>query len=228
MAKRHIDTLLYDREWFQVLHPVYKCFWHYICGKCDHAGIWEVNMRLAQFSIDSEISTGIELDYDNVLKVFDMRIVDLGRNKWYIAKYVMYHQGSILYANNNFHMSIIKVLNKYNLVDEDVDGNYFVRMLPYEDKNNKIAKTVKKSTNKRFIAPNLKECVDFFIEKDYTNAESEANKFWNFYESKGWMVGKNKMKKWHAAVANSMSDKNNNNDDGTHIQEGHLEQKRDW
>jgi hypothetical protein len=30
----------------------------------------------------------------------------------------------------------------------------------------------------------------------------EAERFVNFYESKGWMVGKNKMKDWRAAVRN--------------------------
>lgn len=33
-------------------------------------------------------------------------------------------------------------------------------------------------------------------------AINEAEKFINFYESKGWMVGKNKMKSWKAAVGN--------------------------
>lgn len=32
--------------------------------------------------------------------------------------------------------------------------------------------------------------------------ESEADKFWNFYESKGWMVGKNRMRQVASAVAN--------------------------
>jgi hypothetical protein len=32
------------------------------------------------------------------------------------------------------------------------------------------------------------------------NHEQEAEKFWNFYESKGWMIGKNKMKSWQHAI----------------------------
>ncbi len=28
----------------------------------------------------------------------------------------------------------------------------------------------------------------------------DAEAFWNFYESKDWMIGKNKMKKWQSAV----------------------------
>lgn len=33
-------------------------------------------------------------------------------------------------------------------------------------------------------------------------ADREADSFWNFYESKGWYVGKTKMKKWKASVNN--------------------------
>jgi hypothetical protein len=32
-------------------------------------------------------------------------------------------------------------------------------------------------------------------------AQKEGNKFFNTYSSKGWMVGKNKMKSWPHAVA---------------------------
>jgi hypothetical protein len=32
------------------------------------------------------------------------------------------------------------------------------------------------------------------------NLDVDGVKFINFYESKGWMVGKNKMKDWKAAI----------------------------
>lgn len=35
--------------------------------------------------------------------------------------------------------------------------------------------------------------------------EKEARKFWSFYESNGWKVGKNPMKKWRAAAAGWIS-----------------------
>jgi len=50
----------------------------------------------------------------------------------------------------------------------------------------------------RFTPPTVKEIKDEIKKKGYTvNAET----FFNFYESKGWMVGKNKMKNWTAALA---------------------------
>lgn len=31
--------------------------------------------------------------------------------------------------------------------------------------------------------------------------DREANKFWLFYDGKDWFVGRNKMKRWHSAMA---------------------------
>ena len=56
-----------------------------------------------------------------------------------------------------------------------------------------------------FTPPTLEEVKDYVSEKGYS---IDPVKFWNFYESKGWMVGKNKMKKWKAAVANWASSEN--------------------
>ena len=61
---------------------------------------------------------------------------------------------------------------------------------------------------KRFCPPTLEEVKSYVIEKGYT---MDAERFCNFYESKGWFVGKNKMKDWQAAVRNwEKSDKANN------------------
>ena len=50
---------------------------------------------------------------------------------------------------------------------------------------------------KRFVPPTLQEVIDYC---NQTQAGIDPLGFWSFYESKDWMVGKNKMKKWHAAV----------------------------
>jgi len=49
-----------------------------------------------------------------------------------------------------------------------------------------------------FTPPTVDEVREYVRMKGYA---VDAERFWLFYESKGWMVGKNKMKKWHAAVA---------------------------
>lgn len=69
----------------------------------------------------------------------------------------------------------------------------------------------KEREKKNFSPPSLLEVQNYITEKEYgVNAHS----FWNFYESKNWMVGKNKMKDWAKAISGWESrnnDKSNQN-----------------
>jgi len=56
----------------------------------------------------------------------------------------------------------------------------------------------KGKNGKRFIPPSIEDIKKYCHEK---NKEVDAEQFCNFYESKGWYVGKNKMKSWKHAVA---------------------------
>ena len=54
----------------------------------------------------------------------------------------------------------------------------------------------------RFIPPTLQECELYFQAQGYPQ---EASKFFNYYESKGWLVGKHKMQKWKSSAAGWIS-----------------------
>lgn len=51
---------------------------------------------------------------------------------------------------------------------------------------------------KNFQIPEISELVEYFELRH--SSEIEAAKFYNFYQSKNWMVGKSKMKDWRAAA----------------------------
>lgn len=57
--------------------------------------------------------------------------------------------------------------------------------------NNNIERSV------RFTPPTLSDVENYCQEKGYA---IDASQFIDFYESKGWMIGKNRMKDWKAAV----------------------------
>lgn len=59
--------------------------------------------------------------------------------------------------------------------------------------------TVSNTNNKRFVKPTVEEVKTYCQEKGYN---IDADRFVNFYESKGWLVGKTPMKDWKAAVRN--------------------------
>lgn len=52
----------------------------------------------------------------------------------------------------------------------------------------------------RFVPPTTEQVQDYVQEKGFSSFDTE--RFIDFYTSKGWMVGKNKMKDWRAAVRN--------------------------
>lgn len=56
---------------------------------------------------------------------------------------------------------------------------------------------VKKNIRGKFRKPSIKEIRDYCLER---KNKIDPEQFYNFYESKGWMIGKNKMKDWRAAV----------------------------
>ena len=66
---------------------------------------------------------------------------------------------------------------------------------PQMNKDNKDNKNNKKE--KRLIKPSVEEVKAYCQER---NNGVDAQKFIDFYESKGWMIGKNHMKDWKAAV----------------------------
>ena len=55
----------------------------------------------------------------------------------------------------------------------------------------------KKPKTTRFVPPTVEEVKQYCEENNY---KLDAQRFVDFYESKGWMIGKNKMKSWQAAV----------------------------
>jgi len=61
-----------------------------------------------------------------------------------------------------------------------------------------------KPVAKAFSKPGAQELGNYFFERGSIDAINQADKFFDFYESKDWKVGKNKMKDWKAAVRNWM------------------------
>ena len=68
-----------------------------------------------------------------------------------------------------------------------------------------------KIINKLFTIPQISEVESYCLERK-NNIEAES--FINFYDSKGWMVGKNKMKDWRACIRTwEMREKKKTNED---------------
>ena len=103
--------------------------------------------------------------------------------------------------------TVITVLSYDSHQDNDKPVDKLMTMKSQADNNeiatdkNVIIKECKndKKITRRFTPPTDIETVAYFVEKGSTNIEAE--KFWLFYDSKNWFVGKTKMKKWQSAAS---------------------------
>ena len=60
-----------------------------------------------------------------------------------------------------------------------------------------------------FEPPSIEEVETYLRSLNIRDPKGNAQKWFNFYESKGWMIGKNKMKNWKSAVNTWNFEKNN-------------------
>jgi len=108
----------------------------------------------------------------------------------------------------------VQIIKEYFLIDQSKYSNIiFVNINPINDDNNTISEDVNVSNNPQskvkeskvkeskvkniFIPPTLEEVAAYCQER---NNGVDPQKWYDFYAAKGWMIGKNKMKDWKAAV----------------------------
>jgi len=189
MAKRMTDTDKWKKRFLRELKPQHKLLWFYILDDCNHAGIWDVDIEVAS------IRVGEELIYDMLPQAFLDKIVifDNG-DKWFIPEFIEFQYGE-LNPTSNVHKSVIALLDKYNLEGYMKGSQGVQSILKDKDKDKDIVKA--KVKVKRFTKPTIEEVVDYCNER---NNDVDAEKFYDYYSSNGWKVGKNSMKDWKASV----------------------------
>lgn len=110
----------------------------------------------------------------------------------------------------------IITINKYNdyqepnkqVTNKQQTNNNIKEYKEYQEEKEYIKESISKDILKKsFLKPTLQEIKNYCNER---NNDVDAERFYNFYESKGWMVGKNKMKDWKACVR-TWEKKNNDN-----------------
>jgi len=103
--------------------------------------------------------------------------------KGYIESEIIYKEGTK------------EILNRYLKIFKEG----YLKNFKHNNTSNIIINNNKKEIYKErnFIKPTLEEVKEYCKER---NNDVDAERFINFYESKGWMVGKNKMKDWRACV----------------------------
>jgi hypothetical protein len=231
--------------WFSNLSPHGKLLFFYFVENCDNAGFFEVNKKFMLFHTgftEKEL-----MDAGTEIKKSYMKSKD-GTRLW-LRNFLKYQKKLPLNSLNNSHKQIIILLQE-NLSDETkFKGNEIINYLLPADlqvgkrRKSEVVKTDKSTQTEipvnrpqRFIKPSKEDIFNFMVEKEFEMAKSQSELFYNFYESKGWKIGKNSMVRWKGAVAGWMINYYERNKIKTEkiskleaIQESHQEmEKTDW
>jgi len=117
MANRLTDTEIWDKEWFQNLEPNHKLLFKFLCDKCDCAGIWEPNYKMATFIIGAQITEKDVLSINSEKE----QVQKLNNGKFFISDFISFQQklnkttSPYLNPKNNCHKGILKRLIKNNI-----------------------------------------------------------------------------------------------------------------
>lgn len=189
MAKRMTDTDKWKKRFLRELKPQHKLLWFYILDDCNHAGIWDVDIEVASIRIgENLIYDMLPQEFLNKIEIFD------NGDKWFIPDFIDFQYGE-LNPNSNVHKSVIALLEKYNLQGYLKGSQTLPEGVQDKDKDKDIVKV--KSKVKRFVKPTIEEVSDYCNER---SNDVDAEKFYDYYSSNGWKVGKNAMKDWKASV----------------------------
>jgi len=206
MAKRFTDTEKWKKPFIRGLQGPYKLLWLYICDDCDHAGIWQVDMDVAQIRI------GEEINLNQAIKSFEDKIIIFDKgNKWFIPSFVEFQYPSGLNPENRSHNSVIILLDKYNLRNKPLISPLEGRMDMDKDMVMVMDKDKVELKGKKNEIPTIEEFLCFckeFIEKDMNCVFDEYQfslkaKYETWTES-GWKDGYGKpIKAWKSKIKNT-------------------------
>ena len=148
--------------------------------------------------INQDIIINLKISSDSIAKYFN-ELLDAG---WITREREINEKGQYcggydytIYSESKVSLSGENP-NQEKILIRKVSGN--------NNNTNSIINTDTNNNNKiifgkqkKFVKPTIEEIKEYAKE---INANINAEKFFYHYESKGWMIGKNKMKSWKAAV----------------------------
>lgn len=189
--KRYIDTVFWDDNYITNLDPSEKLLFIYLITNpnTNISGIYQISLK--RISLD----TGIEKEMcEKIIGRFQKDDKVFYKDGWIVIGNFIKHQ--------NFNSPFIKTGIERELKDVPSDLIPYIHGIETVLKEHiSISQGISQSQGKGkhtiFEIPLVEDIKEYCKKR---NNSVNADTFFNFYESKGWMVGKNKMKDWRAAV----------------------------
>lgn len=187
---RKIHTSFWSDTFIQDLDNDHKLFYLYLLTneRTKQCGIYEISKKQIAFELGYSI--------DRVSKLLQYfikndRILYSDNTKEIALKNWMKYNGSTSPKVVSCIKSEITQV-KDTLLIEYVNGNYTLSQEEEEQEEEE-----EQDKKYKFIKPTIEEIRTEMLKKQMID---ESERFYHYYESNGWMIGKNKMKNWKSAI----------------------------
>lgn len=151
MSKRFTDTDKWKKTSFSDLSMKMKLVWIYLCDNCDHAGIWDANLRLLSFHLGEEVTR------DEIDAALGDKVYWLTETKIFLPSFIEFQYGT-LNPENRVHQSVIA---RIKLTSEcAIEGAYKPLIRSLEEAKDKDKEKDKEKEKE-------KECAKFDFEEPY-------------------------------------------------------------
>lgn len=210
MKNRYFNTHFWDDNYIVGLSPTEKLLFIYLFTNplTNIGGIYEIGM--SRISFDTGLTKEAIL---KALKGFQISKKCFYNEGWIILPNFIKHQT----PNTNIIKGIEDIFSKIpaNVITSDIYDSIEKALKGFERLSNALnylnliklnlnldliempEKIQAETTKIKFIKPSITEIENYAFSIDF---KIDGEKFFNYYESQGWLIGKNPMKNWKAAV----------------------------
>ena len=191
--KRMFDKKVVGSDKFLDLPNSSKALYFMAGMEADDKGFFQPRklQRMCGFSDDDYkilIAKGFFITFESGVMV----VTDWNKNNWLDSRRVTETE----YIDE---LNLLTLINERYELNNPCLATAKPMLREYSIEENSIVENNIKENNKRkvFQKPTIEEIQEYCNER---NNGINANAFYDFYESKGWCVGKNKMKDWKACI----------------------------
>ena len=171
----------------------FKIAWEYVWARCDNAGVWSPNFKLADFQI------GKKIKWEEFPQATGDRIIVLPSGKWQVKGFVELQCGTNLSPESRPHQAVISLLKHHGIGLSDTLSIEYSRGIntpkdKYTDKEEE--KDNPRARNKRRAT--LEEITEFCLSVGLPSTDAEAT--FAKWEGNGWKNNGVAIADWQATV----------------------------
>jgi len=203
----------------------------HLCMDADDYGFVGSPRRVTR-AIGSRSEVVDELDGAGFIHVFDTGVLVI--MDWFVNNYIPEKRRKATQHGEEFALLTVQETGRYVVVDKPhtdcMQTACNVQTVSTQDACESHASTEEnrgeeKSTEekrrekkgrKKFVKPTVQEIEDFILSEKLYRMRGKAQYFYDYYESNGWMVGRNHMQDWKATLRNWNRRRSNDTEESAH------------